>query len=46
MINSLKSDVEDLIKENNILKNKKNLNDSKDYINISNVSNEIKRRIK
>jgi len=45
MINSLKSDVEDLIKENNILKNKKNLNDSKDYINISNVSNEIKRKI-
>ena len=45
MINSLKSDVEDLTKENNILKNKKNLNESKDYINISNISNEMKRKI-
>ena len=45
MINSLKSDVEDLTKENNILKNKMNINESKDFINISNISNEMKRKI-
>ena len=43
MINSLKSDVEDLIKENNIYKNKKN-NESKDN-NINNVSNELQKKI-
>ena len=43
MINSLKSDVEDLIKENNIYKNEKN-NESKDN-NINNVSNELQKKI-
>ena len=43
MINSLKSDVEDLIKENNIYKNKEN-NESKDN-NINNVSNELQKKI-
>ena len=43
MINSLKSDVEDLIKENNIYNNKKN-NESKDN-NINNENNELKKKI-
>ena len=43
MINSLKSDVEDLIKENNNFKNEKNVNDSKDKIN--NLNNEFQKQI-
>ena len=43
MINSLKSDVEDLIKENTNFKNEKNENDNKDKIN--NLNNEFQKQI-